>query len=152
MRPSTHRAATLAILLLLLAPGIALAQGRVQVTPAPGSPSAAPPAPGAAPPPAQAGQACISVANLTEYNWPVSIRREGRVQSIVNVKPREISRYCAPDRLGAGEVIIVTLKSSWFPVGECRLKDRGTMEVFRVPDPEADSGETTKVKCYEGGR
>lgn len=95
-------------------------------------------------------QACVSVANLTEYNWPVSIRREGRARSTVGVKPREVMRYCAPDRLGPNEFIIVTLRSSWMPLGECRLKNRGTMEIFRVPDADMDSGERTEVKCYEG--
>lgn len=95
-------------------------------------------------------QACVSIANLTQYNWPVAIRREGRVQSTVTVKPREVSRYCAPDRLKPNEHIIVTLKSSWFPLGECKLKNRGTMEITRVPDKDADSGEITKVKCFEG--
>lgn len=95
-------------------------------------------------------QACVSVANLTEFNWPVSIKREGRARSTVGVKPREVMRYCAPDRLKPGEFIIVTLRSSWMPLGECKLRNRGTMEIFRVPDPDMDSGERTEVKCYEG--
>lgn len=95
-------------------------------------------------------QACVSIANLTEYNWPVAIRREGRVNSTVTAKPREVQRYCAPDRLGPDEVIVVQLKSSWFPLGECRLKNRGTMEIYREKSTETDSGEVTKVKCYEG--
>ena len=95
-------------------------------------------------------QACVTVANLTEYNWPVGIRREGRVNSTVNVKPREVQRYCAPDRLGPNERIIVQLKSSWFPLGECSLRNRGTMEIYREKSDQTDSGEVTKVKCYEG--
>lgn len=95
-------------------------------------------------------QACVTIANLTEYNWPIGIRREGRVNSTVIAKPREVNRYCAPDRLGPNEVIIVQLKSSWFPLGECRLKNRGTMEIYREKSTETDSGEVTKVKCYEG--
>lgn len=95
-------------------------------------------------------QACVTVANLTEYNWPVGIRREGRVNSTVNVKPREVQRYCAPDRLGSDERIIVQLKSSWFPLGECSLRNRGTMEIYREKSDQTDSGEVTKVKCYEG--
>jgi hypothetical protein len=95
-------------------------------------------------------QACVTIANLTEYNWPIGIRREGRVNSTVTAKPREVQQYCAPDRLGANEVIIVQLKSSWFPLGECRLKNRGTMEIYREKSTETDSGEVTKVKCYEG--
>jgi len=95
-------------------------------------------------------QACVSIANLTQYNWPVRIKREGRVHSTVKVKPREVSRYCAPDRLGSGEHIYVILLSSWFPLGECKLRNRGTMEIYREPSKETDSGEVTKVKCYEG--
>lgn len=95
-------------------------------------------------------QACVSVANLTEYNWPIGIRREGRVNSTVTVKPREVARYCAPDRLKPGERIIVQLKSSWFPIGECSLKNRGTMEIYREKSDQTDSGEVTRVKCYEG--
>lgn len=95
-------------------------------------------------------QACVSIANLTEYNWPIGIRREGRVNSTVTIKPREVSRYCAPDRLKANERIIVQLKSSWFPLGECSLKNRGTMEIYREKSDQTDSGEVTKVKCYEG--
>jgi hypothetical protein len=96
-------------------------------------------------------QACVTVANLTEYNWPIGIRREGRVNSTVIAKPREVNRYCAPDRLGADEFIRVQLKSSWFPLGECELKNRGTMEIYREKSTETDSGEVTRVKCY-GGR
>lgn len=96
-------------------------------------------------------QACVSIANLTEFNWPVSIRRTGRARSTVGVKPREVMRYCAPDRLKPDEYIIVTLRSSWVPLGECELRNRGTMEISRVPDPNSDSGERTIVKCY-GGR
>jgi hypothetical protein len=96
-------------------------------------------------------QACVTIANLTEYNWPIGIRREGRVNSTVIAKPREVNRYCAPDRLGPNEVIRVQLKSSWFPLGECELKNRGTMEIYREKSTETDSGEVTKVKCY-GGR
>lgn len=108
--------------------------------------------PNIAPPPAfpDDAQACVSVANLTEYNWPIGIRREGRVNSIVNVKPREVQRYCAPDRLGPNERIIVQLKSSWFPLGECSLKNRGTMEIYREKSDLTDSGEVTKVRCFEG--
>lgn len=95
-------------------------------------------------------QACVTIANLTEYNWPIGIRREGRVNSTVIAKPREVNRYCAPDRLGPNEVIRVQLKSSWFPLGECMLKNRGTMEIYREKSTETDSGEVTKVKCYEG--
>lgn len=95
-------------------------------------------------------QACVSIANLTEYNWPVNIRREGRVNSTVTVKPREVSRYCAPDRLKPNERIIVQLKSTWFPIGECTLRNRGTMEIFREKSDQTDSGEVTRVKCYEG--
>lgn len=95
-------------------------------------------------------QACVTVANLTEYNWPIGIRREGRVNSTLIAKPREVNRYCAPDRLAAGEFIIVQVKSSWFPVGECRLRNRGTMEIYREKSTETDSGEVTRVKCYEG--
>lgn len=95
-------------------------------------------------------QACVSVANLTEYNWPIGIRREGRVNSIVTVKPREVQRYCAPDRLAPNERIIVQLKSSWLPIGECSLKNRGTMEIYREKSDQTDSGEVTRVKCYEG--
>ena len=95
-------------------------------------------------------QACVQIANLTEYNWPIRIKREGRVHSTVNAKPREVQRYCAPDRLGAGEFIYVVLLSSWFPLGECKLRNRGTMEIYREPSTETDSGEATKVKCYEG--
>ena len=96
-------------------------------------------------------QACVTIANLTEYNWPIGIRREGRVNSTVIAKPREVNRYCAPDRLGANEYIRVQLKSSWFPLGECELKNRGTMEIYREKSTETDSGEVTRVKCY-GGR
>lgn len=95
-------------------------------------------------------QACVTIANLTEYNWPIGIRREGRVNSTVIAKPREVNRYCAPDRLGPNEFIRVQLKSSWFPLGECMLKNRGTMEIYREKSTETDSGEVTKVKCYEG--
>ncbi len=95
-------------------------------------------------------QACVTVANLTQYNWPIRIKREGRVHSTVNSKPREVTRYCAPDRLGAGEFIYVILLSSWLPLGECKLRNRGTMEIYREPSKETDSGEVTKVKCYEG--
>jgi hypothetical protein len=95
-------------------------------------------------------QACVTVANLTEYNWPIGVRREGRVNSTLIAKPREVNRYCAPDRLGPNEFIIVQVKSSWFPVGECRLKNRGTMEIYREKSTETDSGEVTRVKCYEG--
>ncbi|WP_298724905.1 hypothetical protein [uncultured Ferrovibrio sp.] len=95
-------------------------------------------------------QACISIANLTEYKWPVTIRRTGRVSSTVMAQPREVMRYCAPDRLKPDERIIVTLKSTWFPIGECSLKNRGTMEIYREKSDQTDSGETTKVKCYEG--
>lgn len=93
-------------------------------------------------------QACISIANLTQFNWPVSIRRTGRARSTVGVKPREVMRYCAPDRLKPDEYIIVTLRSSWVPLGECELKNRGTMEISRVLDKDSDSGERTIVKCY----
>lgn len=96
-------------------------------------------------------QACVTIANLTEYNWPIGIRREGRVNSTVIAKPREVNRYCAPDRLGPNEYIRVQLKSSWFPLGECELKNRGTMEIYREKSTETDSGEVTRVKCY-GGR
>ncbi len=95
-------------------------------------------------------QACVTVANLTQYNWPIRIKREGRVHSTVNSKPREVTRYCAPDRLGSGEFIYVILLSSWLPLGECKLRNRGTMEIYREPSTETDSGEVTKVKCYEG--
>jgi hypothetical protein len=93
-------------------------------------------------------QACISVANLTQFNWPITIQRTGRARSTVGVKPREVMRYCAPDRLKPGEHIIVTLRSSWVPLGECELRNRGTMEISRVPDKDSDSGERTIVKCY----
>lgn len=93
-------------------------------------------------------QACVTIANLTEYNWPIGIRREGRVNSTVIAKPREVNRYCAPDRLGPNEYIRVQLKSSWFPLGECELKNRGTMEIYREKSTETDSGEVTRVKCY----
>lgn len=96
-------------------------------------------------------QACVTVANLTQYNWPIRIKREGRVHSTVNSKPREVTRYCAPDRLGSGEFIYVILLSSWLPLGECKLRNRGTMEIYREPSTETDSGEVTKVKCYTGG-
>lgn len=102
------------------------------------------------PPGIEDAQACVTVANLTEYNWPIGIRREGRVNSTVIAKPREVNRYCAPDRLGPNEFIIIQVKSSWFPVGECRLKNRGTMEIYREKSDITDSGEVTKVKCYEG--
>ncbi|WP_430398088.1 hypothetical protein [Ferrovibrio sp.] len=95
-------------------------------------------------------QACVTVANLTQYNWPIRIKREGRVHSTVNSKPREVTRYCAPDRLGSGEFIYVILLSSWLPLGECKLRNRGTMEIFREPSTETDSGEVTRIKCYEG--
>lgn len=95
-------------------------------------------------------QACVSIANLTEYNWPVTIRREGRVSSTVMAKRREVMRYCAPDRLKPDERIVVTLKSTWFPLGECSLKNRGTMEIYREKSDQTDSGEVTRVKCYEG--
>lgn len=95
-------------------------------------------------------QACISVANLTKFNWPITLAREGRQRSTVSVKAQEVMRYCAPDRLKAGEHITVTLRSSWMPLGECKLRNRGTMEIFRVPDKSMDSGERTEVKCYEG--
>lgn len=95
-------------------------------------------------------QACVTVANLTEYNWPIGIRREGRVNSTVIAKRREVNRYCAPDRLGPNERIVVQVKSSWFPIGECSLKNRGTMEIYREKSDQTDSGEVTKVKCYEG--
>lgn len=95
-------------------------------------------------------QACISVANLTQHNWPITLAREGRQRSTVNVKAREVMRYCAPDRLKPGEKIIVTLRSSWMPLGECKLLNRGTMEIYRVPDKSLESGERTEVKCYEG--
>ncbi|WP_341704144.1 hypothetical protein [Ferrovibrio sp.] len=95
-------------------------------------------------------QACVSVANLTQYNWPVTITRKDRGRSTVGVKPREVMRYCAPDRLRPDEYIIITLRSSWLPLGECKLKNRGTMEIFRVKDPDMQSGERTEVKCYEG--
>lgn len=95
-------------------------------------------------------QACVTIANLTQYNWPINIRREGRVNSTVIAKPREVNRYCAPDRLGPSEFITVQVKSTWFPVGECRLKNRGTMEIYREKSDETDSGEVTRVKCYEG--
>src|SRR3546814_9205821 len=88
-----------AVLLLLAAPAALAQQG-------PGIPSITP---GIV---TDDAQACISVANLTEYNWPISIRREGRARSTVGVKPREVMRYCAPDRLKPGEHIIVTLRSS----------------------------------------
>ena len=93
-------------------------------------------------------QACVTIANLTEYNWPIGIRREGRVNSTVIAKPREVNRYCAPDRLGPNEYIRVQLKSSWFPLGECELRNRGTMEIYREKSTETDSGEVTRVKCY----
>lgn len=127
-----------AALLLLAAPAVLAQQG-------PGIPSITP---GIV---TDDAQACISVANLTEFNWPISIRREGRARSTVGVKPREVMRYCAPDRLKPGEHIIVTLRSSWVPLGECELRNRGTMEISRVPDKNSDSGERTIVKCY-GGR
>ena len=95
-------------------------------------------------------QACVTVANLTQYNWPLRIKREGRVHSTVNSKPREVTRYCAPDRLAAGEFIYVILLSSWLPLGECKLRNRGTMEIYREPSTETDSGEVTRIKCYEG--
>lgn len=95
-------------------------------------------------------QACVTVANLTQYNWPIRIKREGRVHSTVNSKPREVTRYCAPDRLGSGEFIYVILLSSWLPLGECKLRNRGTMEIYREPSTETDSGEVTRIKCYEG--
>lgn len=114
----------------------ALAQQRPNIAPQPAFPEDA--------------QACVSIANLTEYNWPIGIRREGRVNSIVTAKPREVNRYCAPDRLGPNERIIVQLKSSWFPLGECSLRNRGTMEIYREKSTETDSGEVTKVRCFEG--
>src|SRR5690606_40377787 len=61
------------------------------------------------------------------------------------VKPREVSRYCAPDRLKSDERIIVQLKSTWFPIGECSLRNRGTMEIYREKSDETDSGEVTKI-------
>src|SRR3546814_8270640 len=68
-----------AVLLLLAAPAALAQQG-------PGIPSITP---GIV---TDDAQACISVANLTEYNWPISIRREGRARSTVGVKPREVMR------------------------------------------------------------
>ena len=47
-------------------------------------------------------QACISVANLTQFNWPITLAREGRQRSTVNVKAREVMRFCMPDRLKPG--------------------------------------------------
>ncbi|HEX6959180.1 MAG TPA: hypothetical protein VF194_14455 [Ferrovibrio sp.] len=96
--------------------------------------------------------ACISVANLTTFNWPVTIQRnDNGTRSTVGVKPREVMRYCAPTPLAPNDRIIVTLRSTWVPLGECRLKSGGTMEIRRVPDKNSDSGERTIVKCYEGG-
>lgn len=100
---------------------------------------------------AQDQPACISVANLTTFNWPVTIQRNNGPRSTVGVKPREVMRYCAPTPLKPDDRIIVTLRSTWLPLGECRLKSGGTMEISRVPDKESDSGERTVVKCYEGG-
>ena len=94
-------------------------------------------------------QTCVSVANLTQYNWPVSIQRKGHARSMVGVKPREVMRYCAPVPLPPSERIVVTLHSSWVPLGECELKNGGTMEISRVPDKNSDSGERTIVKCYD---
>src|SRR3546814_20944011 len=92
-----------AVLLLLAAPATLAQQG-------PGIPSITP---GIV---TDDAQACISVATLTEYNWPISIRREGRARRTVGVQPSEVMRYRAPDRLTPGKPLIVTQRPPRSPL------------------------------------